>query len=103
MIADFTLEKILNSETKYIINLYRLCDIGELSDGMFFKYKISIAEISHLTNLLEDLLRKYPKDYYTIKEIFEIENRNDSTTQDTIGIIIFAIIVGCLVKYDSKQ
>ncbi len=103
MIPDFTLEKILNSETRYRINLDRLLGIGELSNNLFDEYKISIAEISHLTNLLEDLLRKYPKDYYTIKEIFEIENRNDSTTQDTIGIIIFAIIVGCLVKYDSKQ
>ncbi len=103
MIADFILEKILNSETRYSINLDRICDICESSNKLFDEYKISIDEISHLRNSLEDLLRKYPKDHYTIKEIFEIERRNASTTQNTISMIILAIIIGCLIEYDSNQ
>lgn len=102
MIADFTLEKMLSSKTMYRIDLDRFCDICKSSNKLFDEYKISIDEIAHLRNSLEDLLHKYPKDYYTIKEIFEF-NRRVASTECAISMIILSIVVGCLVEYDPKQ
>lgn len=102
MIADFTLEKMLSSKTMYRIDLDRFLNIIESSKKIADTYSVDIDEIAHLRNSLEDLLRKYPKDHYTIKEIFEF-NRRVASTECAISVIILSIVVGCLVEYDSKQ
>lgn len=104
MINEKQIEMMLDDDTRYAINVDRLCETYQLSIKIIYKFDLSILEIPKMKELLAELskLRDFPnRKSYTIKDIFESFNSNGKPAEFNMEMVVLAILVGYLAEVEK--
>lgn len=104
MINEKQIEMMLDDDTRYAINVDRLCEMYQLSIKIIYKFDLNILGISNMGELLTGLskLRDFPnRKTYTIKDIFESFNSNGKPAEFNMEMVVLAILVGYLDEVEK--
>lgn len=100
MIDELTAKKILNDDTKYIINVNKIMEMFQIAQEFNDKFNLSIPGIPDTKTLSNKLLNAPLQKSYTIKELFEYFSSNDKNSERVLIKIIQAIMTGDLKKVE---
>ena len=100
MIDELTAKKILNDDTKYIINVSKIMEMFQIAQEFTDKFNLSIPGIPDIKILSNKLLNAPPQTAYTIKELFEYFSSNDKNSDRVLNKIILSIMAGDLKKVE---
>lgn len=100
MIDELTAKKILNDDTKYIVNVSKIMEMFQIAQEFTDKFNLSIPGIPVIKILSNKLLNAPPQKAYTIKELFEYFSSNDKNSERVLSKIIHSIMAGDLKKVE---